>query len=71
LWLVGGILILVAQPAPIPASALAPSTPPPTQPPEVTTCPTCGGALIYVPQYQRWYCNKCQRYVDSHGEQPA
>ena len=27
------------------------------------TCPTCGGALVYVPQYQRWYCPVDQKYV--------
>jgi sporulation protein YlmC with PRC-barrel domain len=27
------------------------------------TCPTCGGPLSYIQQYQRWYCYKCQKYV--------
>jgi DNA-directed RNA polymerase subunit RPC12/RpoP len=26
-------------------------------------CPTCGGPLTYVQQYQRWYCYKDQKYV--------
>lgn len=26
-------------------------------------CPTCGGPLTYVQQYQRWYCTKCQKYT--------
>jgi sporulation protein YlmC with PRC-barrel domain len=30
------------------------------QPP---TCPTCGGPLAYVQQYQRWYCYKDKKYV--------
>ncbi len=25
-------------------------------------CPVCGGPLVYVPQYRRWYCPKCKRY---------
>ena len=25
-------------------------------------CPTCGQPLTYVHQYQRWYCNYCQKY---------
>lgn len=25
-------------------------------------CPRCGGALSYVPEYNRYYCYKCQRY---------
>ncbi len=27
------------------------------------TCPTCGGPLTYVQQYQRWYCYKDKKYV--------
>jgi sporulation protein YlmC with PRC-barrel domain len=26
-------------------------------------CPTCKGPLSYIPQYQRWYCYKCQKYA--------
>ncbi|HPC27221.1 MAG TPA: PRC-barrel domain-containing protein [Candidatus Methanomethylicus sp.] len=26
-------------------------------------CPTCGGELKYIPQYQRNYCYKCQKYA--------
>ncbi len=29
------------------------------QPPR---CPVCGGPLVYVPEYKRWYCPKCKRY---------
>jgi hypothetical protein len=43
----------VAQ-AVAPAVAPAPSTP---------VCPTCGGPLRYIQQYQRWYCDKEQKYV--------
>ena len=27
------------------------------------TCPTCGGPLRYIAQYQRWWCDKDQKYV--------
>ena len=27
------------------------------------TCPTCSQPLRYVQQYQRWYCDKEQKYV--------
>ncbi len=27
------------------------------------TCPTCGGPLTFIQQYQRWYCPKDQKYV--------
>jgi sporulation protein YlmC with PRC-barrel domain len=26
-------------------------------------CPTCGKKLQYIPEYQRWYCNKCKKYT--------
>ncbi|MGD9962637.1 MAG: hypothetical protein AB7S97_01880 [Thermoplasmata archaeon] len=25
-------------------------------------CPRCGGPLTYVPEYNRYYCNRCQQY---------
>jgi hypothetical protein len=40
-------------------SALPP--PPPAQ--GAQTCPTCGGPLRYIEQYQRWYCDKEKKYV--------
>jgi hypothetical protein len=33
------------------------ATPPPP------TCPTCGQPLRYIEQYQRWYCDREQKYV--------
>jgi hypothetical protein len=38
-----------------------PSIPPPPPPP-VRACPTCGKQLMYVAQYDRWYCNNCKEY---------
>ena len=26
-------------------------------------CPICKGPLSFIPQYQRWYCYKCQKYA--------
>jgi len=38
--------------------------PPPDQPVETEyTCQTCGSKLVYVPQYQKYYCNGCQSYL--------
>ena len=28
----------------------------------VQTCPTCGGPLRYIEQYQRWWCDKDKKY---------
>jgi len=39
-----------------------PAAPPPP-PGAAMTCPTCGGPLRYIQQYQRWYCDKEQKYV--------
>lgn len=33
---------------------------PPTAPGRI--CPSCGGPLEYVPEYNRYYCHRCQRY---------
>jgi hypothetical protein len=27
------------------------------------SCPTCGGPLRFVPQYQKWYCDREGKYV--------
>ena len=43
--------------------ATYPTTAPATAPPPEPTCPTCGSTLRYIPQYQRWYCDKEQKYV--------
>lgn len=39
------------------------SPPPPPPSDSKPTCPTCGGPLTYVDQYQRWYCPVDQKYV--------
>jgi sporulation protein YlmC with PRC-barrel domain len=35
----------------------------PTPQAQTPTCPTCGGPLTYIQQYQRWYCYKDKKYV--------
>jgi len=40
-----------------------PTAPAPAPSPATPTCPTCGGPLRYIQQYQRWYCDKEQKYV--------
>jgi len=27
-------------------------------------CPYCGQPATWIPQYQRWYCYNCQKYVE-------
>ncbi|MEM2961114.1 MAG: PRC-barrel domain-containing protein [Candidatus Bathyarchaeia archaeon] len=41
------------------AKAAAPAV----TPAAAANCPTCGGPLTFIQQYQRWYCAKCQKYV--------
>ncbi|MEZ0345610.1 MAG: PRC-barrel domain-containing protein [Infirmifilum sp.] len=31
---------------------------------EKKICPYCGKPATYIPQYKRWYCYNCQRYID-------
>jgi len=31
--------------------------------PEQRTCPYCGMQLAYIPQYRRFYCYQCRRYI--------
>jgi hypothetical protein len=48
----------------LPPAQPAYATPAPTTaPPPAPTCPTCGSTLRYIQQYQRWYCDKEQKYV--------
>jgi len=44
-----------AAPSPAPAAAPAAQV--------QNVCPTCGGELKYIPQNQRNYCYKCQKYA--------
>jgi sporulation protein YlmC with PRC-barrel domain len=43
--------------------AEATSSAPSGQQPTAAICPTCGGPLTYIQQYQRWYCYKDKKYV--------
>jgi MFS family permease len=49
-------------PLPAPPPAGIPPTPPSPQA-QTALCPTCGAQLQYVPQYQRYWCPREQRYV--------
>jgi sporulation protein YlmC with PRC-barrel domain len=52
------------QPQTVQPQAFGPQ--PTTQQPQLSqtpVCPTCGGPLTYIAQYQRWYCYKDKKYV--------
>jgi len=49
--------------APSYAVTQQPAQQPSTQP-VIPRCPTCGAALIYYPQYGRWYCPRCRKYTE-------
>jgi len=42
-----------------------PPTPPspPGAPPQPVKCPYCGREATYIPQYGRYYCYNCRRYI--------
>jgi hypothetical protein len=46
---------------PLPTATQMPPSTPTT--PATPICPTCGGPLRYIQQYQRWYCDREQKYV--------
>lgn len=39
------------------------AAPPPPPGTTTMTCPSCGSPLRYIQQYQKWYCDKEQKYV--------
>jgi hypothetical protein len=41
----------------------AAEVPPPPPQGAAMACPSCGGPLRYIQQYQRWYCDKEQKYA--------
>jgi len=45
-----------------PSVAAAATSPPAPPPMPGRTCPRCGGPLSYIPEYNRYYCRRCQRY---------
>ena len=66
------ILLLRRKKVPM-GSAPGPQQQPPQQtqnqegrqtspPPNVPTCPMCGGQLRFIPQYNRYWCDGCQKY---------
>jgi len=30
-------------------------------------CPTCGNPATWIPQYNRWYCYNCEKYLQKHN----
>jgi len=63
---IGGYLSGMLENRPIPMPTFLKfqgAPPPPPPPPGAQVCPTCGGPLTYIEQYQRWYCYKCKKYA--------
>ena len=48
---------------PVGPVGVAPPPPPPQPAGQGPLCPSCGAQLQYVPQYQKYWCPKEQRYV--------
>jgi hypothetical protein len=58
LAIVGGALALSWNPMREPSVPI-----PPAPSVAASFCPTCGGQLRYIQDYQRWYCDRERRYV--------
>jgi hypothetical protein len=52
-----------SQPSQTPQATSAQYPPPPPPDFVAPTCPTCGGPLTFIQQYQRWYCYRDQKYA--------
>lgn len=63
---VGDIIILgkeVEIPKAVTPTAVTPTTTPTTAPIEKEICPYCGKPATWIPQYKRWYCYNCRKYL--------
>ena len=58
LAIIGGALALAWNP-----TRTAASMPPPPPTDTGAYCPTCHGQIRYIQEYQRWYCDREQKYV--------
>uniref|UniRef100_A0A7C3SLV4 PRC-barrel domain-containing protein n=1 Tax=Thermofilum pendens TaxID=2269 RepID=A0A7C3SLV4_THEPE len=72
-------IVLLKEKVELPAEALVPAAPaaatpsaptaprislPPIFKREKKLCPHCGQPATWIPQYQRWYCYNCQKYIE-------
>ena len=51
------------QPGPGAAPSSGSKTVPPPPPPQSTKCPSCSGEARFILEYNRWYCDRCGRYL--------
>lgn len=63
-WVLGGVLMLLGYMKIKEAVTPRPAT-------ASQFCPTCGRPARYVPEYQQWYCDTCQRYLPAQQPPPA
>jgi sporulation protein YlmC with PRC-barrel domain len=57
------VLKSTGQAQPVYAQATNPTPQAQTATTSQATCQICGGPLTWIPQYQRWYCYKDQKYA--------
>ncbi len=51
-----------ATPTTTPTAATPTTTPTAAKPAQVL-CPTCGKPARWIPQYKRWWCDNCRKYL--------
>jgi len=54
---------VLLKPVAVQTQILGPQPMTQSQQTQQSICPTCKGQLRYIQQYQRWYCDKEQKYV--------
>ena len=57
-----GVAIVLALIVLVPLLLKRKPSHPPSPPLPAKPCPKCGKSLMYVKQYDRWYCNSCKEY---------
>ena len=64
--LIGGVAEMPAEGITMPETAAAAAAPAG----EEHVCGTCGGAYKYIPEYDAWFCDTCQKYEKAPSEEP-
>jgi len=66
--LIGGVAEMPEEGIAVPEAAAAQAAAPAA---EEHVCATCGNPYKYIPEYDAWFCETCQKYEEAPAEEPA